>query len=279
MKHDVNISKLISYWLRHKPSEAGLEVNEFGWVNIDALLVALDRKGFNLQVNDLNGLNQSFDKVRWEIDQSENRIRATHGHSIPIVLSDNPSEPPSGLFHGTSLSKALSILDKGILPMNRLFVHLSANVNAAMEVGRRHGIPIVIELDTEGLLEKGQNFYQTNDNVWLTTSIDKSHVNFAPWHRVSTEEKNVLLEELKREVSKGHQVFNEIADLELIMRRYDRDNALFLNLKSGKVFDIHLTFKGSKEWDTHYPFTRGFSDLEEWIKNSLLVDQSEWYGI
>jgi len=279
MKHDVNISKLISYWLRHKPSEVGLDVDEFGWVDVDALLAALDRKGFNLQVNDLKEFNQSFDKIRWEIDLSGNRIRATHGHSIPVVLNNSPSVPPSVLFHGTSLQNAISILNKGILPMNRQFVHLSANVNMAVEVGRRHGIPIVIEVDTEELLEMGQKFYHTSDNVWLTPSIDKLCVNFAPWHNISTQEKNMLLEELIREVPKGHQIYDEIGDIEAIMRRYDKDDALFMNSRSGKVFEVHLTFKRSKEMNIKFPSTREFSDIEEWIKGSLLKDQSDLYCI
>gem|GEM_PF-6079307 len=48
MKHDLNISKLISYWLRHKPSEVGLEVDEFGWVNLNGLVAGHDFYKFKL---------------------------------------------------------------------------------------------------------------------------------------------------------------------------------------------------------------------------------------
>jgi len=40
-----------------------------------------------------------------------------------------------------------------------------------MSVGKRHGKPLLIEIDAAVLVTDGWVFYQTSDNVWLTTNI------------------------------------------------------------------------------------------------------------
>ena len=59
-----NISKLISYWLRHNPGAANLEVDDFGWTDVESLLAALKVKGIFLSVEELKLSNNHFDKVR-----------------------------------------------------------------------------------------------------------------------------------------------------------------------------------------------------------------------
>src|SRR5688572_14907635 len=129
-------SRLISYWLRHNPEEAGLAIDDFGWISIDQLLKALHSRNLIITLPDLLQLNNSFDKVRWEIEV--NRIRATHGHSFPVLLDDKEKTPPESLYHGTAVKNVLKIADKGLLPMRRQFVHLSETVETALSVGARH---------------------------------------------------------------------------------------------------------------------------------------------
>ena len=78
------LSKEISYALRHAPWEYELEMDEEGWVPIEQLLDALHRK------NDWKSITQ--EDIQQMIDISEkkrhenvgSRIRAFYGHSIPI---------------------------------------------------------------------------------------------------------------------------------------------------------------------------------------------------
>lgn len=63
-----NTSKLISHWLRHRPEDANLSIDEFGWVDLDELLLALQKNEISFSLIDLKELNSSFDKTRWEID-------------------------------------------------------------------------------------------------------------------------------------------------------------------------------------------------------------------
>ena len=164
------ISKAISYFLRHAPQKAGLYADEFGWVNLDRLALALQERGVTVDIDFVERLNQSSDKVRWEIDVPNNRIRATHGHSYPVIAGSS-TKPPDILYHGTSRCKLPIILEQGLLPMSRQFVHLSSNKQTAHAVGKRHGEPSVIKVNAKALFEENHPFYHTSDDVWLTDSI------------------------------------------------------------------------------------------------------------
>lgn len=170
MKPDPQVSKLISYWLRHNPEDAGLVPDEYGWVPLSLLVAALKAKGHPVTVEALIILNQSFDKVRFEIDEVQDRMRATHGHSF-VVVPDAPGVPPAVLYHGTATRFVDAIKAQGLLPMQRQFVHLSAEEATALDVAQRHGKPVLIRIATAPLLAAGWVFYQTSDMVWLTRAI------------------------------------------------------------------------------------------------------------
>jgi putative RNA 2'-phosphotransferase len=120
--------------------------------------------------------NQQTDKVRWQIDPAQRRMRATHGHSFSVMQDREPSIPPPVLYHGTAAHTVEAILCEGIRPMQRQFVHLSTTPAAAMQVGGRHGQPVLLRIHTEPLVAKGQLFYQTGETIWLTSAIAPEYV-------------------------------------------------------------------------------------------------------
>jgi putative RNA 2'-phosphotransferase len=271
-------SKLISYWLRHDPNDGNLIADEFGWVSTGNLLKSLNLKGQKLDLDDVRSLNFSFDKIRWEFNEDESKIRATHGHSIPIVLLGQSVTPPKTLFHGTSTKKVSSIIKTGILPMQRRFVHCSETIEMAIEVGKRHGKPIIIEIDAEGLSKEGAKFFKTGDNVWLTDKIPSDFISLKPWETVHKDEKTELLKELKSELADGHILFNKTQNLELILRRYDCDDCLFLDNSDLKVYLVHLVWQG-KQVNVNYPSTETYDSFSVWVENELISDQKDWYLI
>lgn len=50
------------------------------------------------------------------------------------------------------------VRENGILKMNRQYVHLSADVETAKAVGKRHGKPVVLVIDTKKMAEDGYTF-------------------------------------------------------------------------------------------------------------------------
>lgn len=64
-----------------------------------------------------------------------------------------------------------SILAQGTRPGQRQKVHLSADIETAVKVGRRHGRPVVLEIDAAGLHGAGHPFWLAENGVWLTNGV------------------------------------------------------------------------------------------------------------
>jgi putative RNA 2'-phosphotransferase len=276
MQDTKQTSKLISYWLRHHPEDGNLQLDDFGWASVDELIKALATKGQVFTNAEIEELSKSFDKVRWEFSDDGSKIRATHGHSIEVILDEKAVKPPALLYHGTSLNKVVAITQNGLLTMQRQFVHLSSDKEIAMSVGKRHGQPILVEIDAKWLEEDGWIFYQTSDNVWLTTSIPTKYLSIKPWETVSDNERKDLLAQLNKEVITGHPLFYKLKNLKLIMRRHDNDDTLFIDITDNKVYVVHLTWN-ALQLHNNYPSNKEYSSFDDWIKTALKADQMDWY--
>jgi RNA:NAD 2'-phosphotransferase (TPT1/KptA family) len=274
------ISKLISYWLRHNPSDAGLNVDESGWASIKQLLEALKSQTFELSVSDLIQLNEGFDKVRWEINSETGKIRATHGHSFPILLDDKQQTPPETLYHGTSIDSVRQIAINGLKRMQRNFVHLSGTIETAVEVAKRHGKPFIIEVDSERLSKKGCGFYKTGEGVWLTNDIPVEYLKFQPWYPVF-QDNGYHLKELKREIGdrSSHFLYPHLDNLKLIWNTNASDDNLFEDQLTGKCYMIHLTYTRREQEIEGYPHIDVYENLDEWISQSLWIDQQYFYDL
>lgn len=128
------LSKEISYALRHAPWEYELEMDEEGWVPVEQLLDALhkEEKWRNISENDLVIMIQKSEKKRHEIFSG--KIKAHYGHSIPMKIAKEEKVPPEVLYHGTARRFLNSIREKGLLPKGRQYVHLSQDVETAHAV-------------------------------------------------------------------------------------------------------------------------------------------------
>jgi putative RNA 2'-phosphotransferase len=55
--------------------------------------------------------------------------------------------------------------------MGRTHVHLSADEETARQVGRRHGPPVVLAVDAEGMVAVGYPFWRADNGVWLVDAV------------------------------------------------------------------------------------------------------------
>lgn len=171
------ISKEVSYALRHRPDEYGLELDERGFVEIDDLLSALNAKGPDRGVTraDLERIIAESAKKRHQI--AGDRIRAVYGHSTSKRIEAEPAEPPAVLYHGTSRAAAAQILAEGIEPMGRQYAHLSDDVETAMAVGARHDSkPELLKVDAAAAHAAGVSFYRGSNKVWLADRVPPEFV-------------------------------------------------------------------------------------------------------
>ena len=161
-------SKFLSLILRHAPEEIGLTLNDAGWASVDAIL-ANNRQP--LTRDELIEIVETNPKQRFALSDDGQRIRARQGHSRNVDLGLKPMAPPDVLFHGTSIAVLGTILAEGLKPMGRQHVHLSADVETARNVGARHGKPAVLQVASGALHQQGQDFYLSENGVWLTGPI------------------------------------------------------------------------------------------------------------
>lgn len=166
------LSKEVSYALRHAPWEYELEMDEQGWVIVKQLLEALNSSNEwkNLTQNDLKEMIIRSQKKRHEI--SDGKIRAYYGHSVPNKIIKKEISPPTILYHGTSTKFLDSIKEKGLLPKDRNYVHLSQDIETAIQVGkRRDKNPVILTIHAQQAYTTGVKFYLGNDKVWLADSV------------------------------------------------------------------------------------------------------------
>ena len=125
--------------------------------------------GFTHQV--LDEIVETNDKKRFEYSSDGLKIRARQGHSIDVDVELKEMTPPDVLFHGTATKSVESIIENGIMPSSRLYVHLSVDEATAIKVGSRHGSPYVFKIDSKKMVEDGCIFYLSNNGVWLTDKV------------------------------------------------------------------------------------------------------------
>ncbi len=167
----VQLSKFLSFVLRHKPETIGLTLDPQGWASIDELLNKSDAAGTRFSRDDLQQIVETSDKKRFSLSDDGQRIRAAQGHSVTVELGLPPKEPPGILYHGTATQFVDSILREGINAQSRQQVHLSADVDTACRVGARHGKPVVLNIEALRMHATGFKFFLADNGVWLTDQV------------------------------------------------------------------------------------------------------------
>ena len=175
-KRVVKASKYLSRHLRHQPGALGLTLEPGGWVAVDALLEAMRRHGVVLSRADLEEIVANNNKQRFAFDETRQRIRASQGHSVPVDLQLTPIAPPDALYHGTGSAAVGVIQREGLRKMRRHHVHLTADVATAVNVGSRHGVPVVFLVDAGSMARDGHQFYRSENGVWLTESVPPQYL-------------------------------------------------------------------------------------------------------
>lgn len=171
----IKIGKEISFALRHHPEKYQLDMDEEGWVQVEQLFHALEDKYGVLTEADILDIMKHSDKQRYEL--KNHKIRAYYGHSLKQKIKKIPMEPPKVLYHGTAKRFLDSIMKDGLLPMNRQYVHLSADQETAIKVGKRHDAhPIILRINAIEAYCNGISFYLGNETVWLSDSIPIQYI-------------------------------------------------------------------------------------------------------
>lgn len=171
-----NLSKLMSYVLRHHPEELGITLDENGWVDLKNFTQSLQSRDKTISVDNVREVVESCEKQRFSIDETQQKIRANQGHSIQVDLQLRAQQPPDILYHGTVDRFLDAILRVGLLPQQRHHVHLTESLNTAKSVGARRGRAVILEIETGELVSNGAQFYLSENQVWLIDHVPAQYI-------------------------------------------------------------------------------------------------------
>lgn len=164
--------------LRHFPQRYGLEMTQEGWVELEDLITAIKirHKKFRfLKTHHLVAIVQTDPKGRYQFEQG--RVRATYGHSIDLEMDLPTQDIPETLFYPTTEEEADILLEVGLKPQDRTWVHLSDTLESAMEAGRvRTDDPVILEVDTEGARDDGVVIQKAGKYVYITREVPPEYV-------------------------------------------------------------------------------------------------------
>lgn len=164
----------LSKILRHQAPQLKLNISPEGYVLIDDLLKLPSLKGVTREL--IDHIVESNSKKRFTIDGD--RIRANQGHSFELespVLTridlTNMDQYPI-VCHGTYAKYLPSIVEKGLLKMDRTHIHFAKGLpkDEGVISGMRSSCDTIIFLDLKKALEDPDNhleFFESSNGVIL----------------------------------------------------------------------------------------------------------------
>lgn len=167
----IHKGKFLALILRHKPDVGNITLDANGWAPVDGVLKALD-----VDMADLEKIVSEDDKGRYEFSVDQEFIRARQGHSIDVDVELKEYVPASDLYHGTHPKAIEAIMNDGLMPMSRLYVHLSKDRETAIKVGSRRGQPVILKIDAVRAHADGHQFWISNNGVVLSKGIPPSYI-------------------------------------------------------------------------------------------------------
>ena len=170
-----NVSRKISYLLRHNPED--LSMDSEGWVWTNDLL-----KKIGISMQELKYLVETNDKKRFAFSADKLQIRASQGHSekVDVDIKFKEVQFPEFYFHGTSVKNVASIMKTGINPGTRKYVHLSKSKETAEAVGLRHSknrkdLEILL-IDGNQMKRDGLKIYESENGVILVEHVPPKYI-------------------------------------------------------------------------------------------------------
>ena len=169
----VELSKTLSWLLRHGAREAGVSMDAAGWVPVPEVLRYL-----RISRAALDEVVATNNKSRLQLEGE--RVRASQGHStenMPVTIealeaSWRPYTAGGSLWHGTTVEATAPIAREGLSPQKRTHVHLAPSLES--KVGKRAATPVMLEISAERLREAGQGVWEAQNGVVLVRHVPVS---------------------------------------------------------------------------------------------------------
>ena len=175
----VQLSKTLSYLLRHGSKEKKLRMDSDGYSKLedvlDILSAMLPRQ--KISKNRIFEIVHNCPKQRFKLSTVNGIevIRANQGHSLKDVQSTSLKaighfdEGPKGkIIHGTTIKAWKSIQASGLSKMKRNHIHMAKGEFGEAKSGARFSSEIIITIDGNTALADGILFYESDNGVILS---------------------------------------------------------------------------------------------------------------
>lgn len=167
------VSKRLSWLLRHGAGEEGLSMDAAGWVPVSEVLHKL-----RLQRPVLEQVVAENNKSRLELVGE--RLRACQGHStegMPVTCDALEASwehhvGDGSLWHGTTVEAVTGIVREGIRSVGRTHVHLAEGTES--KVGKRAQVAVLLEVSAVKLRAAGLGIFQSSNGVVLVRHVPPS---------------------------------------------------------------------------------------------------------
>jgi len=173
-----SLGRIMAGALRHFPDKIGIMVDGHGWVDIAEFVesVGVSRSGFQwLREHHIEAIALTDPKGRYQVDGG--MIRATYGHTIDVRLDDLPLADLDEFFYPVTEEEIDIILEGGLNPIDRKYVHLSGSMEKAIEAGKvRTEVPLILRIDGKKAREDGVKIYHAGKEVYVTDRIDAQYL-------------------------------------------------------------------------------------------------------
>jgi RNA:NAD 2'-phosphotransferase (TPT1/KptA family)/inhibitor of KinA sporulation pathway (predicted exonuclease) len=182
---NTNLSKTLSYYLRHGAVERNLPIDKEGFVSV---AVILSLKEFReVDVDFIKNMVKEDEKKRYQLRTDPSGkllIRAAQGHSIMSLdhelmmelIVDPILYKNTNIVHGTVSQFLGPIMAEGLKTMARNHVHFAMGYPGHNQVisGARKDCNVFIEMDLELAMKNGIKILRSSNDVILTDGIMKT---------------------------------------------------------------------------------------------------------
>ncbi|CAK62052.1 unnamed protein product (macronuclear) [Paramecium tetraurelia] len=177
----VQLSKTMSYFLRHGALKEGIPIRQDGFVLVQDLLKQPSIVKLKADLQSIRNVVDNNDKKRFELKEIDGQlyIRCVQGHTIEINEEEllqkivDPQQFPV-IVHGTYFQAWDLIKNTGLNKMARQHIHFAVGLpgDDAVISGMRNTCEVIIEVDMEKAMKAGIQFYVSKNGVVLSSGVD-----------------------------------------------------------------------------------------------------------
>jgi len=180
----VQISKTLTWLLRHSAWQEGLYIDEEGFVLVKEILDYMNYyEPKTLNFTRLKQIVDDNDKKRFLMEKSSDgqwKIRANQGHTMKRVkkLQLELVKSCPVCIHGTYFKSWKLIVATGLSRMGRNHIHMCTGIPGSSKVisGMRYSAQVAIYINVAKAIKNGIKFFKSSNGVILSSGDSKGYI-------------------------------------------------------------------------------------------------------